>query len=416
MVGFSNSFSADLIDYQVLGRIIQHQGIIGYLTSGPHREPLYPLICAGMMKWESISGVSFTHLMAGFGILMMLLTQIFLYVILQALNVRSWISSLGLLYWGLSPAINNSAFHVLLFCEIVTYPLMLAAVIAGWKGWEAVSQNNNKTAGLWGSLSGLMLALLTFVKAPFECIAPAYFLVFLTAAAFKKRMSFALLCFLAAAGLMFYGPVLTYKCLNQIYNGNFCLADRGPMNLYGNVERRIQPLTLRKYAADLASIGGVCGSFFKPEECSFWTYEESDSLGGQKMGELTNQHLPPQQVTNIILRLSKEKAMSHWSQYGLLTITEGLKMFFWEAPSSGVPLNFIAAWLTFLAWCYCLFNLKHLPNIMGQMVLIVFLFVFFYAFFAILPRHMLPLVPFYLIMMGYSFNSILCQKRKSVIY
>lgn len=404
---FANSFSSDLIDYQALGRILQHQGMIGFLVTGPHREPIYPLICAWAMNIENLSGISFVHIMASFGILMLMATQMLMYTILRGLNIRTWVCSLAILYLGISPAITNSAFHVLLFCEIATYPFILAVVLAGCHGWEAVKQNNKRTACGYGALCGLVFAVLTLIKAAFECICPAYLMIFLTVAVYKKKISFSLICFLTAAGLLFYIPIMTYKCLNKIYNGNFVIADRGPLNLYGNTERRIEPLTLRKYLADLASAAGVCEAYFKPQECFFWSFNESDDLGSQKSAELTDRHLPPQAVTDTLLRLSKEKALNNLPQYFLLTVTEAFRMFFWEAPSKFVPLNFIAAVLTFFAFVYCCFYLKYLPNLMGHVLVIIFLFVFFYSFFAILPRHMLPMVPLYLISISYSFNSYL---------
>ena len=406
-ISLFGSFSADLINYQALGRIIQHQGMIGYLMTGPQREPIYPLICAGAMDLEKISGISFTHLMAGFGILMLITSQILLYVILKKLNIRTWICAVTILYWGLSPAVTNSAFNVLLFCEIVTYPFVLAILLFGWSGWEAIQQNNLKKALGMGILSGITFAVLTFIKAAFECICPAYFLIFLMTGLCKRKVTFSLVCFLAAAGILFYIPVLSYKSLNKAYNGNFCIADRGPLNLYGNAERRVEPLTLKKYFADLASVAGVCENYFKPQACSFWAYTESDGLGDQKTSELTAWHLPPQAVTDTLLRLSKEKVLENLPQYILLTVTEGLRMFFWEASVPFFPLNFIVAALTFFAFIYCCFDCRRLPVIMLQVLAINTLFVFFYSFFAILPRHMLPIVPLYLISISYCLSKIL---------
>jgi hypothetical protein len=406
---FTNSFSSDLIGYQALGRILQHQGILGFLVTGPHREPIYPLICAWAMNIENLSGISFTHLMTTFGILMLMATQMLTFVILRRLNIRTWICFLAILYLGLSPALTNSAFNVLLFCEIVTYPLILMVVIAGWGGWEAVEQNNKSTACGYGALSGFIFALLTLVKAAFECVCPAYLMIFWAVAVFKKKASFSLICFLAGAGLLFYIPIITYKFLNKMYNGNFCIADRGPLNLYGNAERRVEPLTFRKYLADLASVGGVCEAYFRPQECNFWTFNESDSLGDQKTAELTGQHLAPQAVTDALLHLSQQKVLNNLPQYFLLTVTEGFRMFFWEATTGHVPLNFITAVLTFFALFYCCFYLKYLPNLMGHALAIIFLFIFFYSFFAILPRHILPIVPLYVISISYSASQLFCK-------
>lgn len=404
---FNTSFSSDLIDYQALGRILQHQGMTGYLMTGPHREPLYPLICAWAMNIENLTGISFTHVMAGLGILMLVTTQILMYTILKKLNVNTLICSLVILYWGLSPAINYSAFNVLLFCEIVTYPFILALVLVGCHGWEAVKQNNKILACSYGALTGLIFAVLTFVKAAFECICPAYLILLLIASFYRRKISFSLICFFTTAGILFYIPITGYKYLNKLYNGSFAMADRGPENFYGNVERRTEPLTLRKFLADIATVGGVCEVYFKPDECYFWTYNESDGLGYQKSVELTNQHLSPQAVTDAMLRISKEKVLKNFPQYSLLSVTESFKMYFWEAATKHIPLNGIAALLTFFSFVYGCFYFKNFPGLMRHAVLIIILFVFFYSFFAILPRHILPIVPLYLICIGYSFSQLL---------
>ena len=404
---FANSFSIDLLDYQALGRIIQHQGMIAYLADGPHREPVYPLICAWAMGLEKISGVSFTYIMASFGILMLMSTQALMYIILKRLNINTWVSSLTILYCGISPSITNSAFNGLLFCEIATYPWVLTIVILGHLGWEAVNHDNRGKALGVGACSGFVFAVLAFIKAAFEAICPAYLMVLLMVAIYKRKVSFSLVCFLAAAGFLFYIPIIGYKCLNEKYNGNFCIADRGPLNLYGNVEQRVKPLTNKKYLADLASVAGVCEKYFKPSECSFWTYVESDGLGDQKTAELTVQHLPPQQVTDTLLRLSKVKIFGNLPQYILLTVTEAFRMFFWEASIPFFPLNVLMAALTFFAILYCFITFKKLPSLMGHTVLTIFLFVFFYSFFAILPRHILPIVPLYLIIISYGFSQLM---------
>ena len=212
---------------------------------------------------------------------------------------------------------------------------------------------------------------------------------------------------MTAAGVLFYIPVIGYKCLNKIYNRNFVIADRGPVNLYGNAERRTGPLTPGKYLADLASVAGVCEAYFKPQECNFWNFGESDNLGYQKSDELANRHLSPQAVTDNLLRLSKEKALSNLPQYFLLTVTEGLKIFFWEEATPFVSLKFIMAVLTFFSLVYGFFYLRYLPNLMGHTLVLIFLFVFFYSFFAILPRHILPIVPLYVVSISYGLSRVL---------
>jgi hypothetical protein len=213
---------------------------------------------------------------------------------------------------------------------------------------------------------------------------------------------------LAAAGILFYFPVISYKCLNKIYNGNFAIADRGPINLYGNVARRVGPLTSKKYLTSLSFATDVCANYFKPQECLFWDFNTSDDLGIQKADELTGLHLPPQAVSDNLLRLSKKKALNNLPQYILLTATESLRVFFWETTAG---LHYAMAALTFFSLFYCCFSLNHLPGLMKHILVIILFFVAFSSLFAIMPRHILPIVPLFLIVISYSFNSFLPRNR-----
>jgi len=405
----TKSFSADIIGYKDLGYIFYHQGLTGYLTTGLHREPLYPLFCALAMRIEDISKFSFTQIMAGFSVLILMATQVLTYSILRKLQIRTWICSLTLLYLAISPVITNSAFHILPFCEIITYPLILAAIIAGYTGWEAIKQNDQNKAFCYGAFTGILFATITFVKAAFECISPVYMLFFLMASLKRNSSRRSLVCFLAAAAVLFYSPVVGYKCLNKIYNGNFAIADRGPNTIYGNVAHRTSPLSFRGYLADLTSVAGddVCAKYFSAKECSFWSFHKSDELGANKSGEFFNRGLPAQAVTDKLLRLSKDLAWTHLPQYILLTATESLRGLFWEGTTDLISFHLIMAVITCIVLLYCGFTWGYLPDLMRQVQIIIFSFIFFYSFFDILPRHILPIVPLYLISLGYCLDSLM---------
>jgi hypothetical protein len=408
----AHSHSYDIIGYQDLGRIWQHQGLWGYLKTGPHREPIYPLLCAWAMSIETLTGIAFNSIMASISVMILMATQVLMYIILRELNIRSWICSLGLFYLCISPAITNSGFHLLLFCEVITYPLVLAIVLGSYYGWRCIQQNRKLAACGYGAISGIMFTLLTLVKAIFEGIFPGYFLVFFIAAVYKNKISYALICFLTAGGLLFYVPVTTYKCLNKKYNGNFVIRDFGALNLYGNAQRRTESLTLRQYLSGVAFGVNVCEKYFNRTECSFWTFDKADAYGSQKMDELTNRHLPPPLAHETLLKLSVQKALISFPQYILLTFTQSLRMYFWEGGGGFIPLGRIAAGATFLAILFCCFNIRQLPHLIFLSLTMIFLFVAASSFFDILPRFMLPIVPLYIIIMCFSFNSFL---QKSTI-
>ncbi len=401
------SFCSDVIGYKELGGIFYRHGLIGYASTGLHREPLYPFLCSLAMSIQSLSGITFTHVMAGFSVLILVITQILMYIILRELNIRTWVCSLTLLYWALSTAITSSAFNMLLFCEIITYPFITAAVIAGYYGWKAVKENNKKTACCWGAVTGVMFMALTFVKAVFECICPLYLLFFMVLCLFKNKISTSLVCFLAAAGILFYVPVIGYKSLNKIYNGNYAIADRGPNTLYGVAAHRTFPFNFRSYLAKLTSVAGddVCIKYFREEECSYWSWHLTDALGADKMNELKRAGLPPQIVTEDLLGLSIEKVIGNLPKYTLLTATESLKAYFWEGTNGLIPLHFIMAILTFFSMFYCFLLFKSLPDLMKHVLAIILFFIFFNSLFEVSQRHFLPVVPLYLLVIGYAFNS-----------
>jgi len=115
----------DCIEYRYLGKFLLTKGLIGYLKAGPLREPLYPLLVAASMGLEQLTGLAYVQIMAGFGVLILLLSQVLTYTILRLLNIRQWITASVLIYFAVSPSLNNAAFS--LFSEIVELPLFYAS-------------------------------------------------------------------------------------------------------------------------------------------------------------------------------------------------------------------------------------------------------------------------------------------------
>jgi len=111
----------DAIDYQTLAERIYTQGWISYFTTGPNREPLYPLLISLSMHIGHWIGLPYTKIMAIGGMIILSLSQLWIYHILRLLKIGTRVCVVVLIYWALSPALNNSAFS--LFSEIITYPL-----------------------------------------------------------------------------------------------------------------------------------------------------------------------------------------------------------------------------------------------------------------------------------------------------
>ena len=398
-------FSIDLIGYKDFGSIFYRQGLIGYVATGLHREPLYPLLCSLAIHIEHLSGIGFIYIMDSFSIIMLMITQILIYTILRGLNIRPWICSLMLFYWAVSPSITNSAFHILFFCEIITYPLILLTIITAYQGWKVVEKNRIKEACLYGVLTGILFALTTFVKAVFECIFPVYLIFFLLGSLYKNKASISLICFLTAAGVLFYLPITGYKSLNKMYNGHFAITNRGDWAFYGVAAHRVRPL--KNYLINLYSVPGeeTCTKVFQTSECDSANSGISDNLGTDKMHELTAMHLPPQAISEHLLELSVKQILTNPPQYILLSATEGLKALFWEN-AGGPSLRFMMAILTFFVLIYCSIYYKYLPLLMKVILAFIFLFVFFHSFFDTLPRYFLPIVPLYIICIGHCLDSL----------
>ncbi len=423
----------DSIGYESLGRMIYNNGWVSYFTTGPNREPLYPLLVAASMALEHITGMAFAKIMAIFGVMILLLTQALTYKILRLLNIRRGICILVLAYLALSPALNNAAFS--LYSEIAALPFILGIILASFYAWDAISQNKRQRALVYGALLGILLTLATFIKAVFECITPAYLIIFFTTVFLTgktKKITTLLLC-LTAAVSFFYAPITGYKWLNKQYNGNFAITNRGPWALYGSTARRMEPLTLKRFAEALAFAPGegVCNSLFGAKECDFWSFRKSDEWGLAKTDELSRQHLSPEKINAALLEASAQKALHNPFQYALLTFVEGLKMFFWESTQVGFVsyphwlqkiydikifnngLRLLASLISLIAvlsiWRQAFVSQRSSP-IGFLMGVLIFLYILFFSFFFILTRYALPIAPLYLISIGVWINNLAPKK------
>jgi len=422
----------DSVEYEALGRIIQNKGLLTYFTVGLNREPLYPLLVASSMSLEHVTGLAFERIMAFYGVILMFVTQVLTYKVLRLLNIRTGICLSILAYLAMSPALNNAAFS--LYSEIAALPVILGIILSSAFAWESVKEDKLLKAFNYGALLGILLTAATLIKAVFECIAPVNLIILFAALYFteikkgsKKIITF-LLCFAAAAGF-FYAPITAYKCINLHYNGKFAITNRGSWALYGSTARRMEPLTPKKFAEALAFAPGegVCNGLFGQQECDFWSFHRSDGLGFAKAMELDNQHLSAEKINATLLRLSAQEALHNPLQYGVLTIVEGLKMFFWESTQVGFVnyphwlqkiydikiFNNALRFFTFIATFIAVITLwfqnqtSQRSPISFLMGVLIFLYILFFSFFFILTRYALPIVPLYLICIGIWLN----QKR-----
>ncbi len=412
----------DATTYEELGRSIYNQGFIpAYFKTAPNREPVYPLLIALAMHLEHGTGVVYTKIMAFLGVLILLLTQFLLYLALKHLQVRQGIIAVALLYFAVSPAVNNAALS--LYSEIAAFPIIIGVVHVSARALAAIKRDDLRRSIGWGLLLGLLLAGATLTKAVFEGISPLY-LVGLVAASLlahqrRKKTTWPWLIFLGAALFAFYAPVAAYKNLNQQYNGNYALTGRASWALYGNAARRMEPLTPHRLGAALAYAPGegLCASFFDKTDCTFWSFQRSDDYGMTKLSQLTQQGLDPQEINRRLLRASADLIIKNPLQFAFLSAVEATKLLFWESTQIGFVqypswlekiynnglfknlLRLLMGLLTLMAvafvWVRALYPSE--SALLKCTGLLVLLFMSLYSFFFILTRYALPVAPLFLI-------------------
>lgn len=134
----------DAIGFESMGKILAEKGWAQYFSSGPNREPLYPLLISFSMNIGKLFSVSYQAIQTLLQFLILFITQLITLRILRLLNIDNRINALTILYLGISPALVNSALS--LYSEIATYPLILAAILVMRESWAFILRPKKKNA------------------------------------------------------------------------------------------------------------------------------------------------------------------------------------------------------------------------------------------------------------------------------
>ena len=441
-LAFSSSMliDSDAQTYQKLGAFLSQEGWKAYFQTGPHREPLYPLLIAFSLRLSELCALSYekTQVIIQIGILF--LTQLLIYRVLKKLQVPNALAVGTLFYFGISPAIINSTFS--LFSEIITYPFILVTVGIAAESWKALLKNRRSQSLGYGALLGINLTVLMFSKDIFELITPIFLLpfiyLFLRSLAFKnKTLVIQTSLFLITIVLIFYPPILAYKHANQTYNGKFTFTNRGAWALYGNTARRMVPANRHQYLTALAYVPGegVCHSLLGKENCFFWSAISSDNFGHTMLKEWEDVGITPREIDELFIAFTKAEIASNPFQYTFFATLEGVKMFFWESTRIG--------WVNYPGWLQTIFDIRLFNNGLrfltavatmsglgflvywvgrkrrlilepekgADTIYLFFLLYFIFAytvahsFFFILTRYAFPIVPLYLIAIAYTLKN-----------
>lgn len=330
----------DGMEYERLGKMLYQSGWVEYFKTGPHNEPLFPLLINFSMHVADWFSVPYQKVQAGIHILILFSAQLLTLVILQRLHVSRWVKTFTILYMGISPALVNATFS--LWSEIATYPFTLGIVIFSVKCWGSILRSNYKKVVLWGACLALVFLLITSVKALFEYVFIVFmtpFLILLVRSMIKRenKILAGTILFLLTTIFLFKAPLFLYKAVNQKYNGHFMLADRGPYILYGNTAKRSEALSIKRFLACLAFVpgDGVCYKLMNKEDCDFWHIFTVEKYGRQKLKELESVGTSNSQIDSGMVALAKGKILEKPFQQALLIFIESFKMLFWESTLVG---------------------------------------------------------------------------------
>ena len=426
----------DSVGYERLGRLLAEQGWIEFFKTGPHREPLYPLMIASAIKLSQLFHAPYQTFIIYFQICILFVTQLLTLQLLRQLKINITFQIIALGYLGFSPALINSMLS--LYSEILTYPFVLGIILVSIKIWESMNQNERHWPIGYSLWLGILLAAATLIKGIFEVITPLYLIIFLLIILWLKGAKFLVqgLKVILPSLLIFYGVVLSYKTLNQTFNGQFILTNRAAWAFYGNTARRMEPLNPKRLIIALAYMPGegVCRGIFTEEECHFWSFRRSDEHGFTKSQELASQGLSGRNLDQELLRLAKDEILKNPLQYGLFMGIEGMKMLFWESTKIGFVeyppwltnafnfkpfkngLRLVIFLLTFFSLIFSIATIIRMKNIDNAALAIILVFIAIYiglhSFFFTLTRYSLPIASLFIVIIAHTFQTI--ARAKSV--
>ncbi len=441
----------DAIGYEDIGLTIYKSGWIEYFRGGPRREPLYPFLISLSMYAAEIFKVPYAIPQKIIQILAVFLTQILTLVILKKLKVKNSLQLFAILYLGFSPAIMNSAFS--LFSEIATYPLVLAIILAAHRLWISIRIKGYKQSLLGGVTLALFFLAATFTKGVFQGVLyffliPFIFLGLHSLLTHQKKICIASVFNLLLIMIIFQSCFISFKLMNKKYNGLFEFTDRYGLAIYGNAAKRAKEMNLRVFMAYLASVpgDGFCRRFFSVEECKYYSWESADKLWGYELPKLLA-GVPSEKQNEKAISLAKDKIAKNPLQHFVLSMIEGMKIFFWESTQLGnvtypnwlrtcydFPvfkngLRLIISLLTIYSFLFLLYYLFQNKTKLFQppsanepdcqlcffIVLMVSSFTALYAFLHILTRFALPLAPLFIICIAFCLNNqhFFCERFRN---
>ena len=440
----------DSLGYDYLGKILIGPHPEQYLIQGPSREPLYPMFVSLNMVLANNLHIPYTHLILLTQGLLLLWGQSILFGIFQRIKVQDGISAVILAYFVFSPTILRSS--LIVYSEIFTYVPMLLVCLKAIETWDKFKKPDMFQKGYHKCAIGLGAIFLPimFAKAIFELIAPVFLFLFAFGLYMRNRkhkysLKKCLIFFILAYGA-FELPVIGYKALNKVYNGNFAFTDRGSRALYGTTARRALPTSPQEDLAQMLYVfpdKSICDQIAGKEPCSHWFYVLSDTLGSQKYLELKSKGYSIEKINSVLSAMALKLMLSHPFRTIKGMFWEGAKICFWEYPSWGMVIlprdvrsvydlpginyfflfgvNLVSVLFFLIGLWFCIFKLFQFNQIgvngsdVREYLLIAFSLIINYiiahSFFFLNERNALPIIPIFLVMIGTASKTMLEGKR-----
>lgn len=436
---------ADAFRYKELAVGIYKGGWHGFFQFEPKNVPLYPFIISLSMRIADLLSISYLKVQTCIQIFILFASQVLLYKILTTLKIQRNIVAAVIFYFGFSPAIVNSAFS--LYCEIITYPLILALLLTFVSAWQYVLKKQPEKIFISSLFLAILFVLLVLVREVFEYVLILFVLAFLCFSFYflikrQWKESINILLLTLTTFFVFQAALIPYRQMNYKYNGYTSLVSKGPSAMYGNAVVRTKKLTTREVLTFLANIPGdnVCQNIFNKQECLAWlSYKK---IGPNKIKELQGQGISNHQINSTLYKLSLEKIFKNPFQFTFLTIAEGFKMFFWESTQAGFVtyppwLLKIFAFLPFkngirlFAFLLTVFSIFYIvqylwknkrklfdihQNKNNEMMFLFFILalilinIILHSPFYIVVRYAFPLAPLYLIAIAFTFQKLIFKE------
>lgn len=370
----------DAIGIETSAQKIHSLGWQSYFIEEPPREPVYPFLISFSMRLADVFAVPYLKIQIFIQLLIMFITQILLLNLLKKLKIHESIIFGTVLYFGISPAMINSAFS--LFTEIAAYPFVFAILFASFLAWRKIKTATSAQSILYAFLLGVSFVLSTFVKAIFSYILILFLIPFFIRAVLffihknnlALRNSFIVIIGSAITLNMFMIP---YKNLNKKLNGNYVFTSRGPWLLFGNTAKRVQDITVKDIAVNAVFTLGdhLCFDIFHAP-CGKWNLPMVENLGNMKRDELkksicNNSCLTSQiQIDSGLMKESLKITLQKPIQYGLFYTIEAFKIFFWESTRIGC--------VTYPGWLENIYENKLFKNLLRLLISLLSMISFFY--------------------------------------